>query len=39
MILYDKLREMRELKALPQREIAVALDIDTATYILWIYPL
>jgi hypothetical protein len=31
-MLCDKLKEMRELKALPQRKIASALDIDTATY-------
>lgn len=31
-MLCDKLREMRELKALPQRKVAAALDIDTATY-------
>lgn len=32
MMLCDKLREMRELKELPQRKVAAALDIDTATY-------
>lgn len=31
-MLCDKLKELRELKALPQRKVAAALDIDTATY-------
>jgi transcriptional regulator with XRE-family HTH domain len=32
MLLSDKLKELREQKKLPQRKVAAALDIDTATY-------
>ena len=32
MMLSEKLRALRELSGLPQRKVAAALDIDTATY-------
>ncbi len=32
MLLSEKLKELRERTGLPQRKIAAALDIDTATY-------
>ena len=32
MLLSDKLKELREQRKLPQRKVAAALDIDTATY-------
>lgn len=32
MLLSERLRELREKQELPQRKLAAALDIDTATY-------
>lgn len=32
MLLSDQLKELREQKGIPQRLVAAALDIDTATY-------
>ena len=32
MMLSDKLKELRKQSDLPQRKVAAALDIDTATY-------
>lgn len=32
MLLSDRLKELREKAGLPQRKVAAALDIDTATY-------
>ena len=32
MLLADKLKQLREEEKLPQRRVAAALDIDTATY-------
>jgi DNA-binding XRE family transcriptional regulator len=32
MLLSEKLKELREKAGLPQRKVAAALDIDTATY-------
>jgi DNA-binding XRE family transcriptional regulator len=32
MLLSEKLKELREQAGLPQRKVAAALDIDTATY-------
>lgn len=32
MLLFEKLKELREQAGLPQRKVAAALDIDTATY-------
>ncbi len=32
MLLSNKLKELKDLHGLPQRKVATALDIDTATY-------